>query len=114
MLNTLDNLSPGRIVVSTSEGKYFFQPQEIVRLEASSNYTYIYFTNRARMFTARLLKDFASSLEPMGFIRTHRTHLVNKAYIAHVGRDGKILMRDDSIAEISRRQKSEVLRLLQN
>ncbi|HXR81722.1 MAG TPA: LytTR family DNA-binding domain-containing protein, partial [Saprospiraceae bacterium] len=67
-----------RLTVATTEGTFFFQPGEIVRLEASSNYTYIHFTNRAKLFTARVLKDFASHLEPMGFIRTHRTHLVNR------------------------------------
>ena len=101
-----------RLTVATTEGTFFFQPEEIVRLEASSNYTYIHFTNRARMFTARVLKDFASHLEPMGFIRTHRTHLVNPQYITYVSPEGKIVMKDESFAEISRRMKTEVMRKL--
>ena len=101
-----------RLTVATTEGTFFFQPGEIVRLEASSNYTYIHFTNRAKLFTARVLKDFASHLEPMGFIRTHRTHLVNRNYIKQICPDGTVMMQDASTAEISRRMKSEVMRKL--
>jgi two-component system LytT family response regulator len=105
-------IHPFRLIVSTSEGKYFFLPEDIVRLEASSNYTYIHLTNRAKVFTARVLKDFVSHLEPMGFIRTHRTHLVNREHIASVSPEGKVIMRDDSIAEISRRKRGAVSRAL--
>ena len=108
----MENINPTpvfRLTVATTEGTFYFQPQEIVRLEASSNYTYIYFTNRAKMFTARVLKDFASHLEPMGFIRTHRTHLLNPEYITHISPDGKVKMKDESFAEISRRKKTEVM-----
>jgi two-component system LytT family response regulator len=111
----MENINPTpsfRLTVATTEGTFFFQPGEIVRLEASSNYTYIHFTNRAKLFTARVLKDFASHLEPMGFIRTHRTHLVNRDYIKQISPDGKVMMQDASTAEISRRMKSEVMRKL--
>jgi len=101
-----------RLTVATTEGTFFFQPGDIVRLEASSNYTYIHFTNRAKLFTARVLKDFASHLEPMGFIRTHRTNLVNRNYIKQICPDGTVMMHDASTAEISRRMKSEVMRKL--
>lgn len=111
-MENLTNSTPFRLTVATTEGTFFFQPEEIVRLEASSNYTYIHFTNRARMFTARVLKDFASHLEPLGFIRTHRTHLVNPLHITHVSPDGRVVMKDDSFAEISRRMKTQVMRKL--
>jgi two-component system, LytTR family, response regulator len=101
-------------MVATSEGTFFFQPEEIVRLEASSNYTYIHFTNRKKLFTAKVLKEFAILLEPMGFIRTHRTHLLNRNYISYVSPQGKIMMQDSSMAEVSRRLKREVMRSIKN
>ena len=104
--------SSSRLRVATSEGTFFFYPDEIIRLEASSNYTYIYFTNRAKLFTAKVLKDFASMLEPLGFVRTHRTHLVNRLHIAYVSPDGKVMMKDSSTAEVSRRLKGGVMRVL--
>ena len=101
-----------RLMVGTSEGTFFFCPEEIVRLEASSNYTLIYFTNRAKIMTAKVLKSFEPKLEPMGFVRTSRTHLVNRNYISSVSPEGKVRMIDDSMAEISRRMRSRVMRVL--
>jgi len=103
---------PARIMLSTAEGIYFFRPEEIVRLEAESNYTRIHFADKSRMLTSKVLKTYAPMLEPHGFIRTHRTHLVNRKYIAHIRPDGTIVMSDNSIAEVSRRMRSSVMRLL--
>jgi two-component system LytT family response regulator len=102
------------ISIGTSEGKYFFSPGEIVRLEASSNYTNIYFSNKKKMITAKVLKEFEQILEPFGFVRTHRTHLVNRQHILCVTPDNNIIMKDLSVAEISRRMKSGVMKILKN
>jgi len=102
------------ISIATTNGHFFFSPQEIVRLEACSNYTNIYFTNKKKMLTSKVLKEFAAVLEPMGFVRTHRTHLVNKQHIAFVSHNGNVVMKDESVAEISRRMRSGVMKVLKN
>lgn len=102
------------ISLATSRGCIFFHPDEIVRLEASSNYTKIYFTNNTNLISAKVLKQFAQILEPFGFVRTHRTHLVNRLHISCVTTSHNIIMRDSSVAEISRRMKSEVMKQLRN
>jgi len=102
------------IILATSEGRYFFNPEEIVRLEASSNYTKIFFSNKTKIITAKVLKEFVPMLEPFGFVRTHRTHLVNRQHILCVTPDGSIIMKDASVAEISRRMKSGVMKVLKN
>ncbi len=101
------------IMLNTANGRYFFSPQEIVRLEASSNYTKIFFSNNSKLISSKVLKDFAAMLEPMGFLRTHRTHLINRQYIHCITPQG-VIMKDDSVAEISRRQKATVLSQLKN
>jgi two-component system LytT family response regulator len=102
------------ITLATSEGRYFFNPEEIVRLEASSNYTRIYFTNKTKLITAKVLKEFVTMLEPFGFVRTHRTHLINRRHILCITPEGNIIMKDSSVAEISRRMKSGVMKVLKN
>ncbi len=109
-MQTLSN----QISVATAAGHFFFTAEEIVRLEACSNYTNIYFTNKKKMLTSKVLKEFAMLLEPMGFVRTHRTHLVNKKHIAFVSNAGNVVMKDESVAEISRRMKSSVMKVLKN
>lgn len=106
--------SNSTIAISTTAGHFFFNAADIVRLEASSNYTNIYFTNKKKMLTSKVLKEFAAVLEPMGFVRTHRTHLVNRQYIAFVSNEGNVVMKDESVAEISRRMRSGVMKVLKN
>lgn len=66
------------------------------------------------MVTAKVLKEFVLMLKPFGFVRTHRTHLVNRQHILCVTPDGNIIMKDASVAEISRRMKSGVMKVLEN
>lgn len=99
---------------NTLEGSFFFSPEEIVRLEASSNYTYVYFTNRKPMLISKVMGEYADLLESLGFVRTHRSHLVNSRHILFVDVSGKIIMQDASEAEISRRKKKEVMNTLNN
>jgi two-component system, LytTR family, response regulator len=102
------------VSIYTSKGLYFINTEEIVRMEASSNYTRIFFTNNRKIISAKILKEFAALLEPFGFVRTHRTHLVNRRHILCVTPDGTIIMKDASVAEISRRMKSGVMKVLKN
>ncbi|MCU0375035.1 MAG: LytTR family transcriptional regulator [Chitinophagaceae bacterium] len=57
------------------------QASQIVRIEACSSYCRIYFTNRQPLLVAKVLQWFEDCLAPAGFVRTHRSHLVNAAYI---------------------------------
>lgn len=102
------------IILSTAKGHSFFQAEEIVRLEADSNYTTFHFTDRKKIITSKVLKQYVALLEPMGFVRTHRSHLVNRKYIQEIAKNGDIIMKDTSVANISRRMKSKVLQLLCN
>ena len=66
------------------------------------------------MLTAKVLKEFVQMLQPFGFVRTHRTHLVNRQHILCITRQGSVIMKDASVAEISRRMKGEVMKTLRN
>ena len=103
---------PDKVTLQTIKGKEMFSPVQIIRLEAQSNYTRIYFIDHFAVTTAKVLKQFEDLLMPAGFIRTHRRHLINKEHICKVRSNSCILMTDSSIAEISRRRKSEVLKAL--
>ena len=96
----------------TSRGYIFIDTDQIVRMEASSNYTHVYLANKQKLVMARVLRTFENELAVYGFIRTHRTHLVNRRHIRAVTPGGAIIMKDDSRAEISRRLKHKVMRCL--
>jgi two-component system LytT family response regulator len=101
-----------RLAFTTPRGTYFFSPEQIIRMEARSNYTHVHFIDHKPILQAKVLKEYEALLEHVGFLRTHRSHLVNRKYISFVDSEGSILMQDESKAEISRRKKREIMKVL--
>ena len=99
----------GQMLTLFSRNEIHYVPvTHIIRLEADSNYTYIYLVNHKKLFMAKVLSAYESILAPMGFIRTHRSHLVNPIYVRITG---EVVMTDDSRVEVSRRKKKMVKNL---
>jgi two-component system LytT family response regulator len=98
-----------KLAINSSDGMFFFHPNQIIRLEAESNYTRFYFTEKRPLVVAKTLGEYEELLVPHGFIRTHRTHLVNRYFVQSMLPEGILLMKDNSKVEISRRRKEEVL-----
>jgi two-component system LytT family response regulator len=101
-----------RIAIATLKGTYYFDIKKIIRLEGEGNYTRIFFENDKPLLASRTLKDFEDVLSSYGFIRAHRSHLINKRFVSAVLFDGSIEMTDKSQIEISRRRKDAVMQLL--
>jgi two-component system LytT family response regulator len=51
-------------------------------------------------------------LSPHNFIRTHKSHLVNKKFIYFIDHDGFAVLKDNSRVEVSRRRKDEAMTAL--
>lgn len=103
-----------KLAVPTSEGTYFYFPDEIVRLEGESNYTRLHFTSRKPLLVSKTLKDYEELLKEHGFIRVHKSHLINKKHVTNYTTDGYLVMADHSKVEISRRRKEEVMDMLKS
>lgn len=101
-----------KLALSTTQGTFFYKPEEIIRLEGESNYTKFFFVNKTTLLTSRTIKEYEEILENCGFIRTHKSHIVNSAYVTNYSAEGVLTMSDGSKVEISRRRKEEVITLL--
>ncbi|MCB0625361.1 MAG: LytTR family transcriptional regulator, partial [Saprospiraceae bacterium] len=101
-----------RLAIPTKDGVHFFQPAEIVRLEASGSYTQFFLTDRKRFIASKGLGEYEELLKEHGFIRTHKSHIVNRLFVSFLDHDGFLVLQDNSRVEISRRRKEEVLRSL--
>jgi two-component system LytT family response regulator len=102
-----------RIAVTSSNGVHFFGVDEILRLEADSSYTRIYLSSRPPFVASKTLKHFEEMLAEFGFIRTHKSHLVNPRFVSRITNDNEfILLKDGTKVEVSRRKKDEVLHQL--
>ena len=112
MENSINNTagqSMKKITFPYKGGIHLLSPDQIIRLEADSNYTYIFTIDRKPILMAKVIREYEDLLRPFGFLRTHRSHLINIAHITNVTECGTIMMDDQSIAEISRRKRKEIL-----
>jgi two-component system LytT family response regulator len=98
-----------RLALPTRDGVHFLVPEEIVRCESVGNYTKFYATNGKTYLISRTLGDYDGLLSPYNFIRTHKSHLVNRKYISFIDHDGFVVLKDNTRVEVSRRRKEEVL-----
>jgi DNA-binding LytR/AlgR family response regulator len=86
----------------------------IIRVEASSNYSKIYFSaamgNITMLVTAKVLKWFEERLPPECFTRLHRSHLVNNRFLQTSQPGAKAFeLQNGKVIEISRRRRKEVM-----
>jgi two-component system, LytTR family, response regulator len=100
-----------KIAIPSSKGIVFVPVQNIVRLESDSNYTVFYLTNRQKLIASRTLKDFEALLVPTGFVRIHRSSMINLTHLQEYirGEGGTVLMVDGSEIEVSRREKPTLM-----
>lgn len=86
--------------------------RDIIRIEAISNYSKLYLTGGRYMVVARVLRWFEERLAAEGFIRTHRTHLVNSCWILEFSGGGKEIIRlqNGDCLQLSRRKRSFFLK----
>lgn len=104
---------PFRLKFIHSKGIYFFSPEEVIRLEARDNYTYIYCEGHLLFIASRVLKEYEQLLASHGFVRIHRSHIVNKLFVKQVKGNSAILY-DETKLDISRRKKVKAVQALKN
>ncbi len=108
--NFMQNIAQGNrekfklALADASEIKYV-QLDEIIRLQAESNYTHIFLKGNKVFISAKTLKEYDEMLEGQRFLRVHKSHLVNPAHIQAYDRQGILLMSDNSKVEVARRKK---------
>ncbi len=62
-----------------------FEPANIIRVQAHSNYCKIHFTNlTGTLVISKVLHLVQANLPSDMFLRVHRSHLVNRLYIKRV------------------------------
>lgn len=103
-----------KLAIPTSEGLLFFDINDIIHLEANSNYTFIHFSGKPKITASKTLKEFEEILPESIFFRTHHSHLINLNYIKKYikGDGGQIEMQNGTYIDVSRRKKEEFLKAI--
>jgi len=105
-----------KIALPTLNETMYIKVNEIVRCEASGNYTTFCLERGETILVCRTLKEFADLLVLHEFVRTHQSHLVNLNYVkSYLKEDGgTLLLNDQTKIPISRQNRDAVRELLHN
>ena len=103
-----------RIVIPVTEGLLYINVDDIIHLEASSNYTFVYFLHEPRLVACRTLKEFEEMLPALVFFRIHHSHIININAIKKITKEegSRVELTNGNVVDISRRRKDEFLKML--
>lgn len=103
-----------KLLLPVNHGIFAAPIADIIRVEASSNYSLFHIAGKPRMVVAKTLKEYEEILVPCGFFRVHQSHLVNLKYVEyfHPAPDEHVVLTNGEKVEVSRRRKAEFLERL--
>jgi two-component system LytT family response regulator len=104
------NLQENKIMINTNEGAVFIKSCDIIKLESESNYTIIFLENNKKIIASKTLSVFEEILEPLNFMRIHRSFVVNLTKVKNIESDNgnySVKLTDGTLVEISRRKKKD-------
>jgi two-component system LytT family response regulator len=106
--------APRRLALSTSQGIVFLKINEIIRVEALSNYSTFYLTSKQKVMVSKTLKEFEAVLTMQNFFRVNRSCIVNTDYIVkYKHEDGGVLeLQDGSEVSVGPHRKNDLIDLL--
>jgi two-component system LytT family response regulator len=100
-----------KIAVPTSDGFVLIPLNDIIFCRAVGNYTEFHLLNNKQLLSSYTLKQYHELLTEQNFLRTHRSYLINMAYVKmyRKGEGGTVIMQDGSEVEISKQNKEAFL-----
>jgi two-component system LytT family response regulator len=103
-----------KLGLPSSNGLVFVTLKEIIRCEASRNYSLFYLSSGEKIIVSKPLKMFSDLLEEFSFFRINRSHLINLSFIKSYTRtkQGEITMDDGAILSLSDKRKEAFLEIV--
>lgn len=96
-----------KLCIPSLKGFQVIELDDILYAESSGNYTNLYFTNQQMICTSKPMHEYEELLEDSGFIRIHKSFLVNLLHVKEYlrGEGGSVLLSNGKELEVSRRKK---------
>lgn len=100
-----------RIALPLVDKIHFVEVQHIISCKGEGSYTTIFTTEGKKYLVSKPLIEYEDILADYGFLRTHKSHIVNRSHISTFIKSdgGYLLMSDGSNIPVSRRKKEAVL-----
>ncbi len=112
----LEKNQSNRIAIPSLEGLQFVEINDIIYLEAESNYSIIYIKPLQKITVSKTLKDFEELLPHSTFIRIHHSWIINKNHVQKYlkGEGGRVIMINGKTLDVARRKRDEFIKAMGN
>ena len=112
-MDTHDRLKK-KIILKTFDHIHLVNVNDIVYCESDDNYTRFHLANEKTILVSTTLKEYEEMLGEYGFVRAHRSYLVNLGHIEtfEKAEGGAIILSNDIKVPVSTRKKDQLLELL--
>ena len=102
--------TPSKIALPLLQEIRYVAIDDIIRCEADNSYTAFFLKSGDQIVVSKSIKEYADILKPLGFLRTHQSHLVNpngvKSWIKEDG--GLLLLNNGDRVPVSKPNKATV------
>jgi two-component system LytT family response regulator len=106
--------SPGslnKITLPGNNGYEIFDISNIVYINGEDNYSTFHFNSQKSLVVAKTLKEYDELLSPNGFMRIHKSTLINLAYLQTIKRTEsmEVVLKNGTHVMVSRRRMPELM-----
>lgn len=104
-----------RLVLKTSDQVHVVNVEDIIRIEADSNYSTFYMQDGKNILVSKALKEYEELLIEHGFHRIHKSHIFNIHKISHLDKSdgGYVVMIDGARIPVASRKRDMLLELFE-
>ncbi len=105
------NTVNGKITIPQQNGFEVLNTADILYCKADDNYTEIYLNNNKKKLVSKTLKYFEEALSDGGFVRVHKSYLVNINEVVKYfkGKGGSVVLSNGREVMVSASRKAELL-----
>jgi two-component system LytT family response regulator len=110
-LNKTQSPQEMKLCIPSLKGFQVVELKDILYCEASSSYTNFHFSNRQIVCTAKPIHEYEELLADAGFVRIHKSFLINLLHVKEYlrGEGGAVILSSGEEVEVSRRKKDGFL-----
>lgn len=104
-----------KIILKNLESIFLLSIDDIVHCESDGSYTIFETADQQRIIVSKVLKDYDQLLSDSGFLRVHRSHLINLKHIKRFDKQdgGSVVMSNGSQIPVSTSGRARLLELFE-
>jgi two-component system LytT family response regulator len=102
------------ISLPSNDGYAITDINDILYLEGMNNYTAFHLVARPKIIVSKTLKEFEELLTDSGFIRIHKSNIINISHMKKINMDDNVsvVMADGAVLAVSRRRAAELVEVV--